>query len=72
MLYSNELPFGILSSNSFLNIETMNAISFCYDKNYYDFISVIEENSYYEKNIKYWITTKLIKDTINPLQLFVG
>ena len=72
MLYSNELPFGILSSNSFLNIETMNAIPFCYDKNYYDFISVIEENSYYEKNIKYWITTKLIKDTINPLQLFVG
>ena len=71
MLYSNELPFGILSSNCFLNIETMNAISFCYDKNYYDFISVIEENSYYEKNIKYSITTKLIKDTINPLQLFV-
>ena len=53
MLYSNQLPFRILSSNSFLNIETMNAISFCYDKNYYDFIFVIEENSYYEKNIKY-------------------
>ena len=27
-LYSNELPFGILSLNSFLNIETMNVISF--------------------------------------------
>ena len=52
MLYSNKLPFGTLSSNSFLNIERMNAIHFCYDKNYY-FISVIEENFYYEKNIKY-------------------
>ena len=27
----------------------MNVISFCYDEDYYDFISVIEENCYYEK-----------------------
>ena len=54
MLYSNELPFGIFSSDSFCNIETMNAISFCYDKDYYDFTSVIKENCYYKKisNIK--------------------
>ena len=36
MLYSNELPFGIISSNCFHNIETMNLISFCYDEDYYD------------------------------------
>ena len=32
----------------------MNVISFCYDKDYYDFKSVIEGNCYYQKssNIK--------------------
>ena len=28
MFYHNELPFGIISSSSYLNIETMNIISF--------------------------------------------
>ena len=31
MFYCNELPFGIISPNRFLNIETMNIISF-YDE----------------------------------------
>ena len=49
IIYHNELLFGILSSNSFLNIETTNVVSFCYDMDYYNFISVIEENCYNEK-----------------------
>ena len=43
------MTFVILSSKSVLNMETMNVISFCYDKDYYDFIIVTEENYYYEK-----------------------
>ena len=46
IIYHNELLFGILSSNSFPNMETMNVVSSCYDMDYYDFISTIEENCY--------------------------
>ena len=35
MFYCNELPFGLMSPNHFLNIETMNFIS-SFNDDYYD------------------------------------
>ena len=45
----------------------MNVISFCYDKDYYDFVSVTKENYYYEKvsNIEL-LQNYLIIDNIYP------
>ena len=45
MLYCNELPSGIISSNCFLNIETMNII-FPYD-DYYDYSYGLSKDDYY-------------------------
>ena len=43
MFYCNELPFGTIPPNCFLNIETMNLISSSYD-DYYD--NIDDDNDY--------------------------
>ena len=57
MLYCNELPLGIISSNCLLNIETINIIS-SYDDYYYNYLYESIKDDYYAEtpnlNLNYY------------------
>ena len=56
----------------------MNLISFCYDEDYYDHISVLEENCYYEKTsniewLHYYLTIDIIDlSLIHEIQHYIN